>query len=244
MKTIHEKIKTGESITKGDAIRVLNKIKSDVSIVKKDMEEKNPRAINHINDILAKIERTVLDETFITARRGKTLLDTNLKVTRSQLELGQQHKDIQDMKKKIEEVDTTDHNLLKILNSIVENTGGLIGITKGKKEGVSITPKQSRMLEIIDLDKTLKPHEQKILRYLVIERHDYKTDTFKPAYVNEIKRNSRIDQHAVKKTLNSLVGKGLLEILREKNKIYFFISPKFFPKEAHNVAKSIEDMTT
>ena len=242
MQTIHEKIKSREPITRGDAIRVLNKIKSDVSIVKKDMEEKNPKAIDHINDILSKIERTVLDETFITARRGKTLLDTNLKVTRSQLELGQQHKEIEEMKRKIEEVDTTDHKLLNILSGIAENAGGLIGITKGKKEGTKITAKQSRMLEIIDLDGTLKPQEQKILRYIILKKYSDEKDGFMPSYFNEIFRNAHVKRSEVKNRLNNLVGKGLLEVKKEKNKIYYNISSKFFPKEAHNVEKSIEDM--
>lgn len=242
MRTIHDKIKNGESITRGDAIRVLNKIKSDVSVVKKDLEEKNPRAIDHINNILGKIERTVLDETFITARRGKTLLDTNLKVTRSQLELGQQHKDIQAMKKKIEEVDTTDHKLLNVLNSIVESTGGLMGITKGKKEETKLTAKQSRMMEIIDLDDTLKPQEQKILRYIILKKYNDEKGGFEPSYFNEIFRNAHVKRSEIKNRLNNLVGRGLLEVKKEKNKIYYNISQKFFPKEAHNVEKSIEDM--
>ena len=242
METIHDKIKNNEPINKGDIVRALNKIKEDISIVRNDLEEKNPKVMDHLDEITEKIERTLLDETFSAVKRGKTLLDTNLHVHRTEMELGQQHQDIVEMKKKIDEVDNVDKKICGLLNSIAERSGNLLGISNGKKIEKKVRTKQSKMLEIIDLDSSLRPQEQKILRYLIIDKYTYQEDKFSPAFSNEIVRNSGIRKGEEKKIFNSLMVKGLIESKKDKNKIYYSISPKFFGAEAHSVEHSIEEM--
>jgi DNA-binding MarR family transcriptional regulator len=159
------------------------------------------------------------------------------------MELGQQHKDIIELKKKLNEVvDVEEKNISKAVDGIVEKIGNLFGLTKGKKIQKRLTTKQSKMLEIIHLDEKLKPQERKILEYLIMKKYNYMKDEFIPAYFNEIKRNAHITQSTITGRLKSLTEKGLLETKRIKNKVYYYISPKFFTKEAHNVEISIEHL--
>ena len=208
MKTIHEKIVEKEPITKADVVRVLKEIKRDVSIVKKDVEHENPKALEHIDYVLNKVKRTLIDETMRSVRRGKTLLDVSLKISRNSMELGQQHKDIIEMKKIINEVDTMEKKVYNVMEKIAEKTGNLFGLNKRQKVHTKVSTKQLKMLEIIDLDETLNPQDQKILRYLIIKKYDYKNDEFIPAYFNEIKKNARVYQGVIKKKLNLLLERG------------------------------------
>ncbi|MCH9029945.1 MAG: hypothetical protein IH819_10120, partial [Bacteroidetes bacterium] len=113
--------------------------------VKKNLKKNNPEALESINKILEKIERTQINEAFKGIKRGKILLDVNLKVNRNTLELGQQHRDIKNLGEK---VDKDDHDLVKLIRDL----GDFIGLGKGEKIKTKITTKQSRMLEVIDLD--------------------------------------------------------------------------------------------
>jgi len=201
-------------------------------------EKGNPQALEHLNKILDKIEQTVRAERTNSIRRGKTLLDVNYKVGRNADELARQHKDIEKMNKSLSEIGDIDNKVTSIGNSLTT----LFGIAFGEKDKTRISSIQSKMLEVIDLDATLKPQEQKILRYLVIDKYDLSKNHFKPAYFNEIKRNARIRKVAIKGYLNNLIKRELLQSMQNKNKLFFFVNPKFFGNEADRVKESLKLM--
>ena len=239
MDSLKEKLQNNEPLNKGDIVRALSHIKRDIEAVKGDLEEDNPKALADLNKVVKRIENTLMEEVMQQSLRGRTLLDVKLIVGKDHIELGQQHKEITDLKKEIE---TVDEKILGRLKEITHNSGILMGVAKGDRDHTKISSKQSKMLEIVDLDVTLNPQEQKVLRFLIIKKYDLKDDFFIPAYFNEIARNANVKREHIKKELDRLVEKDLLQSKKMKNKVFYSISQRFFPNEAHSVEKSIERM--
>lgn len=223
MEALKEKIHNNEPLTKSDIIRAFQKIKLDVEQVKDDVE-KNPEALEHLNMILGKIERTIYEESFQSSKRAKTLLDISLNVNKENIELGHQHKDILQLKNIIQEIKNDEETLPQAIAKVIENMGILLGATKGEKKAMKITRKQSKVLEFVDLDSSLNPQEQKIMRYLALSKYDVGKDQFISSYTNEIQRNARIKRSIITEKLSSLVAKGLLKREKYKNKVMYSLS--------------------